>query len=150
MSKAPERITAWLSKDGSTRFEGGRLFPAGVEVEYVRADRIEELEAERDDYANKLMQANDTYTEMHLEIELLKAKLAEYQMVASAIDNQWADGEDENADLKLKLAKAVKCLQSLIIEYDKVDLAYDEPKSMTAVYGVALDTLAELTGGKDE
>lgn len=46
MSKAPERITAWLSKDGSTRFEGGKLFPAGVEVEYVRADRIEELEAE--------------------------------------------------------------------------------------------------------
>lgn len=45
MSKAPERITAWLSKDGSTRFEGGKLFPAGVEVEYVRADHIEELEA---------------------------------------------------------------------------------------------------------
>lgn len=45
MSEAPERITAWLSKDGSTRFEGGRLFPAGVEVEYIRADRIEELEA---------------------------------------------------------------------------------------------------------
>lgn len=44
MSEAPERITAWLSKDGSTRFEGGKLFPAGVEVEYVRADRIEELE----------------------------------------------------------------------------------------------------------
>lgn len=44
MSEAPERITAWLSKDGSTRFEGGRLFPAGVEVEYIRADRIEELE----------------------------------------------------------------------------------------------------------
>jgi predicted nuclease with TOPRIM domain len=46
MSDAPERITAWLSKDGATRFEGGRLFPAGVEVEYIRADRIKELEAE--------------------------------------------------------------------------------------------------------
>lgn len=56
MSEAPERITAWLSKDGSTRFEGGRLFPAGVEVEYIRADRIEELEA-----ANRgLVRLNET------------------------------------------------------------------------------------------
>lgn len=54
MSEAPERITAWLSKDGSTRFEGGRLFPAGVEVEYVRADRIEELESENADLKARL------------------------------------------------------------------------------------------------
>ena len=40
------------------------------------ADRIEELEAERDDYANRLMQADNTYTEMHLHIEELEAKLA--------------------------------------------------------------------------
>lgn len=40
------------------------------------ADRIEALIAERDDYAHKLMQANNTYTEMHLEIERLSDKLA--------------------------------------------------------------------------
>jgi hypothetical protein len=40
------------------------------------AARIEALIAERDDYAHKLMQANNTYTEMHLEIERLSDKLA--------------------------------------------------------------------------
>ena len=36
----------------------------------------EEVEKERDDYAHKLMQANNTYTEMHVEIERLSDKLA--------------------------------------------------------------------------
>lgn len=63
-----------------------------------------------------------------------------------ALADRIEDLEAENADLKAKLAKVVRTLQSLIIEYDKVDLAYDEPKTMTAVYGLALDTLTELTG----
>ncbi|WP_191284976.1 hypothetical protein [Aliiroseovarius zhejiangensis] len=37
-NKAPERITAWINKDGSTQFAGDKLFPSNVEVEYVRAD----------------------------------------------------------------------------------------------------------------
>lgn len=41
----------------------------------VAADRIEELVKERDDYAHKLMEANNTYTEMHVEIERLSDKL---------------------------------------------------------------------------
>ena len=69
----------------------------------------------------------------------------------------WKTGDDWEAmvllrptanrieELEAKLAKAVDALQQLVIEYDEVDLAYDEPKSMTAAYGVALDTLAELT-----
>ena len=47
------------------------------------ADRIEQLAVrkkaltkERDAYARKLMQANNTYAEMHLEIERLSDKLA--------------------------------------------------------------------------
>ncbi len=40
------------------------------------ADRIEEVVKERDDYAHKLMEANNTYTQMHLEIERLSDKLA--------------------------------------------------------------------------
>jgi len=40
------------------------------------AHRIEALTKERDAYAHKLMQANNTYTEMHLEIERLSDKLA--------------------------------------------------------------------------
>jgi hypothetical protein len=38
MSEAPERITAWVNRDGSTQFSGDKLFPSNVEVEYVRAD----------------------------------------------------------------------------------------------------------------
>lgn len=38
MTDAPERITAWVNADGSTQFEGGTLFPAGVGVQYIRAD----------------------------------------------------------------------------------------------------------------
>ena len=40
------------------------------------ADRIEQLVKERDDYAHKLMEANNTYTGMHVEIERLSDKLA--------------------------------------------------------------------------
>jgi uncharacterized coiled-coil DUF342 family protein len=39
------------------------------------ADRIEELVRERDDYAYKLIESNNTYTEMHIAIEQLQAKL---------------------------------------------------------------------------
>jgi len=38
MTDAPERITAWVNADGTTQFEGGQLFPKGVEVEYIRVD----------------------------------------------------------------------------------------------------------------
>ena len=49
--------------------------PYGDAMMERAADRIEALTAERDDYAHKLMQANNTYTEMHLEIERLSDKL---------------------------------------------------------------------------
>jgi hypothetical protein len=57
------------------------------------------------------------------------------------LDNETADRIEE---LESNLAKAVEALQQLVIEYDEVDLAYNEPKSMTAAYAVALKTLAEL------
>jgi hypothetical protein len=53
-------------------------------------------------------------------------------------------------DLEAKLAKAVAALQQLVLEYDEVALAHDEPESMTAAYVVACTTLAELKGEKDE
>ena len=67
-------------------------------------------------------------------IEELEAELAEYKHVASAIDKQWAESQDEIADLKAELVKAKEALEcaKLYIE------------SITAT------TLAELTGSKDE
>ncbi len=128
MSDYPERIsispTSRQKREDDFFLVDRKAFPRKG-TEYVRADRIEDLEASKNEALNQLDSA--LYSVSVLE-----------KRVKSLID--------ESADLKAKLAKAVKCLQSLIIEYDKVDLAYDEPKSMTAVYGVALDTLAELTG----
>ena len=53
----------------------GQLAAARQDAKEAEA-YAEELEKERDDYAHKLMQANNTYTEMHLEIERLSDKLA--------------------------------------------------------------------------
>lgn len=43
------------------------------------ADRIEELERERDAYAEQLMVDANTFSEMHLEIEQLRDKISEMQ-----------------------------------------------------------------------
>ena len=64
-------------------------------------------------------------------IEELEAKLAEYKHVTSAIDTQWAESQDEIADLKAKLAKAVECVAWCAI--------YEESE-------VARTILAELKG----
>jgi predicted nucleic acid-binding Zn-ribbon protein len=63
---------------------------------YIRADRIEEVERERDDYAHKLMEANNTYSDMHLDIERLSDKLAKaveaLREIAGSVpyaDNPW-------------------------------------------------------------
>ncbi|CAB4240655.1 hypothetical protein UFOVP3_75 [uncultured Caudovirales phage] len=53
-----------------------RLHDFGHVDAYQAADRIEQLVKERDDYAHKLMEANNTYTGMHVEIERLSDKLA--------------------------------------------------------------------------
>jgi len=78
MSEAPERICI----DPTSEDENGVFLAArpghsvNIDVEYVRADRIEELEAERDDYAFKLAEANNTYSEMHVVMSEANDKLA--------------------------------------------------------------------------
>jgi len=44
MTDAPKTITAWVNADGSTQFAGDKLFPKGVEVEYVREDLTRRLQ----------------------------------------------------------------------------------------------------------
>ncbi len=67
------------------------------------ADRIELLVKERDDYAHKLMEANNTYTQMHLEIERLSDKLAKaveaLQKIADEYDKKWWAGRWSRATL---------------------------------------------------
>ena len=121
MTDAPERI--YLDGDVEA---GDGMFPRCFEdpkyasepqVEYVRADRIEQLVAtneeltkERDDYANKLMQANNTYTEMHLEIERLSDKLATCGKYRDAYAELDRIGTQAVRELEAKLAKAVDAI----------------------------------------
>lgn len=146
MSDYPERIsispTSRQKREDDFFLIDGKAFP-GKGTEYVRADRIEELEA----------------------------KLAEYKMVASTIDNQWADGEDENADLKAKLAKAVEALTPSVATKTAYMGEFSFPQTITDENGeeatvrtdvpwsiikeimaaiLARATLKELTGDSDE
>jgi len=57
--------------------------------------------------------------------------------------------EDKVRLLEAKLAKAAEALVQLVVEYDEVDLAYDEPTSMTSAVNVARLITAELKGKTD-
>ena len=64
-----------------------------------------------DDLVNRLRKgdtpmANHYMDEAADRIEELEAKLAEYKHVSSAIDTQWAESQDQIAELKAKLEKA--------------------------------------------
>jgi len=88
----------------------------GVHVDIRQAaDRIEALTKERDDYAHKLMQANNTYTEMHLEIERLSDKLA--KVVAAAEELSAAFYSDGNVtERHLRACKAGVKLNATLAE----------------------------------
>ena len=55
-------------------------------------------------------------------------------------------GQARIEELEAKLAKAVEALVQLVVEYDEVDLAYDEPTSMTSAVNVARLITTELKG----
>lgn len=67
-------------------------------------------------------------------IEELEAELAEYKHVASAIDTQWAESQDEIADLKAQLAKALKGLEIYERERNRYKHAHPE---VTGAYFLA-------------
>ena len=124
MSKAPERIWAEPGMPGYLDEPNG-LYT----VEYVRADRIEELEAEN----KRLNEQMDAIEEMGT--ESLNALPDCLMRLAPALV--------ENDDLKAKLAKAVEALD------EAVYLLAPDDKDMARKAGVyrIVTTLAEL--GKD-
>jgi len=118
MKDAPERI--WASQADYNLF--WRYHDELGGVEYIRADRIEELEAERDDYAFRLADANNTYSEMHVAL-------------LDAID---------------KLAKAVDALRESAKQH-RVVAGRDLMGASAVAYNAARDAeaaLAELKGKK--
>lgn len=117
------------------------LEKAASDVARRGADRIEVLTKERDDYAHKLMQANNTYTEMHLEIERLSDKLATCEKYRDAYDEMGRIGTQAVRDIEGKLAKAVEALS---------DLMMHEPDHPDTIWEKARTTLAEIRGESHE
>ena len=104
-------------------------------------------------------------------IEDLEAELAEYKHVASALDTQWAESQDEIADLKDKLAKALREMKKVDEYLTRLQTPNTEPlnsvnacgnkkergqytamvRNEAREYWASLgNTIAELTGDKDE
>ena len=75
-------------------------------------------------------------------VEKYQAKLATEVLEAAERDK----ATNRIEELEAKLAKAVEALMQLVVEYDEVDLAYDEPTSMTSAVNVARLITAELKG----
>ena len=95
-------------------------------------------------------------------IEELEAELAEYKHVASAIDTQWAESQDEIADLKAQLAKAVKALEcakgyvestshGVLMAPHQPNIIKNKMKEIAEEdFASICTTLAELTGGNKD
>jgi predicted nucleic acid-binding Zn-ribbon protein len=82
------------------------------------ADRIEALTAERDDYAFKLADANNTYSEMHVALNEANDKLATCEKYRDAYAECDSIGTQAVRDLEAKLAKAVEAISNVVEEYD--------------------------------
>jgi len=136
MSEAPERI--WAKPGMPGYITDG---PCDVyDIEYVRADMLHEI----------FLRYSKAETRR---IEELEEHLKAAREDANEAETYAAEMEDklkEMAEMDDKLAKAELALQQMVIEYDEVDLAHDEPAAMTAAYVVARTALAELKGKKDE
>ena len=104
----------------------------------------EEVEKERDDYALKLMQAINTYTEMHLDIERLSDKLATCEKYRHAYAECDRIGTQAVRDLEAKLAKAVEALDRL------ARLGNGDRYGNSEGNVIAQTTLAEIKGERHE
>jgi len=95
MSDAPERI--WASSDWK-RIDQGKWWdgnPGGDSEEYVRADRIEELERERDEWKSRYEHHN------HERLETLNLNAMQASKIGSLM-NKIATLEKEIKDLRGK------------------------------------------------
>ena len=79
---------------------------------YVIADRMEEVERERDDYAHKLMEANNTYSDMHLDIERLSDKLAKAVEAMKMAVKMWQ--KSDNGDPNIRMDNCINAIVSIV------------------------------------
>ena len=109
------------------------------------ADRIEELE---DKLAKKDGSLEETYRRWKNGADLRALAKAEGCTQERMRLKMKRYEDDKVRLLEAKLAKAAEALVQLVVEYDEVDLAYDEPKSMTSAVNVARLITTELKGKK--
>jgi uncharacterized protein YdaT len=118
------------------------------------ADRIEALIAERDDYAFKLADANNTYSEMHVALSEANDKLATCEKYRDAYAECDKIGTQAVRELEAKLAKAVEALRDLIQHAHNCEKELTEELHHQDFCGESLPltnaraTLAEIEGEK--
>jgi len=110
-------------------------------AQVVMENGIAEAEKERDDYAFKLADANNTYSEMHVALSEANDKLATCEKYRDAYAECDRIGTQAVRDLEAKLAKAVEALRYYAVEA----MPWEADDSL-----IARTTLAEIEGEKGE
>jgi len=131
-----EELIAWLRK------------PYGDAMMERAADRIEALTKERDDYAWKLNNANNIYTEMHVELETLEDKLATCEKYRDAYAEMGRIGTQAVRDLEAKLAKAEAGLLAIAKRDEQMIWGedYEVEEAFKDMRDISCATLAEIKG----
>ena len=102
-------------------------------------------------YDRAPFEAADRIEELEAELHLMKtAGIVEVAIRNPNVSEYMAHWERRAEGAEAKLTKALEDLQQLVIEYDEVFLAHDEPPSLTAAVNAARTALAELKGKDDE
>ena len=131
-----------MSDDLVKRLRFGSLTTMGAgRLNLEAADRIEELEAK---LAKKDGCLEETYRRWKNGADLRALAKAEGCTQERMRYKMKRYEDDKVRLLEAKLAKAAEALVQLVVEYDEVDLAYDEPTSMTSAVNVARLITAEL------
>jgi len=141
MSEAPERIWAWWDDAydvGLLNEHGDKRYTPNDAKEYVRADRIEELENERDEALNQLDSARHS-------VDVLEKRVAFVENERRKTFQALLKVTKIHDEVEAKLAKAMEALDEAVYL-----LAPDE-KDMVRQAGVyrIVTTLAELKGEQD-
>ncbi len=108
-------------------------------AQVVMDNGIAEAEKERDDYAFRLADANNTYSEMHVALSEANDKLATCEKYRDAYAECDRIGTQAVRDLGAKLAKAVEALRYYAVEA----MPWDADDSL-----IARVALAEIEGEK--
>jgi hypothetical protein len=117
--KQPDGFTNLLVLRNLVPDTANRIEALSEQLEAARADAkeaeayAEELEKERDDYAFKLADANNTYGEMHVALIEANDKLATCEKYRDAYAECDGIGTQAVRDLEAKPAKAVVALRKL-------------------------------------